>query len=78
MGQFVFFNRYIVFQNYRNPKYSQLHGAFVSHLSVVDLLFNCGPDSLAVLMSGNVTKDDLIRENIRGRREQAVATKVAL
>jgi hypothetical protein len=37
------------FQDYRHPVYPQLHGPFVSHLSVVDLLFNCGPDSLRIL-----------------------------
>ncbi len=37
------------FQNYAHPEYPQLHGAFVSHLSIVDLLFNCGKSSLAVL-----------------------------
>jgi hypothetical protein len=47
------------FQDYRHPIYPQLHGDFVSHLSVVDLLFNCGPDALRILMSGNVTRDEL-------------------
>lgn len=39
-------------QAYRHPEYRQQHTPFVSHMSVVDLLFNCGPDSLAVLRSG--------------------------
>lgn len=30
---------------YRHPEYPQLHGGFHSHLSVLDLLMNCGPDS---------------------------------
>jgi xanthine dehydrogenase iron-sulfur cluster and FAD-binding subunit A len=42
----------VTFQDYRHPTYPQLHGEFVSHLSVVDLLFNCGPDSYEVIMSG--------------------------
>jgi hypothetical protein len=37
------------FQEYRHPVYPQLHGPFVPYLSVVDLLFNCGPDSLRTL-----------------------------
>lgn len=40
-----------VFQDYVHPVYPQLHGEFVSHLSIVDLLFNCGPASLEILMS---------------------------
>lgn len=52
----------IVFQDYQHPVYPQLYGDFVSHLSVVDLLFNCGPSSLDILMSGNITKADLYRQ----------------
>ncbi len=39
-----------IFQNYRHPEYPQLHGSFVSHLSIIDLLFNAGPASLEILM----------------------------
>ena len=39
----------VSFQDYQHPVYPQLYGAFVSHLSVIDLLFNCGPDSLKIL-----------------------------
>jgi hypothetical protein len=42
----------VVFQEYRHPTYPQLQGDFVPHLSAVDLLFNCGPRSLDILMSG--------------------------
>ena len=37
------------FQDYSHPKYSQRYGEFISHLSIVDLLFNCGTDSLNIL-----------------------------
>ena len=37
------------YQDYQHPTYPQLFGDFVSHLSVVDLLLNCGPGSLNVL-----------------------------
>lgn len=40
----------VQFQDYRHPTYEQRFGAFVSHLSVVDLLFNCGPRSMDVLL----------------------------
>jgi hypothetical protein len=39
----------ILYQRYQHPEYSQQHRPFVSHLSAVDLLFNCGPASLGVL-----------------------------
>jgi hypothetical protein len=49
-----------VFQEYHHPQYPQLYNSFISHLSIIDLLFNCGDSSLDVLMSGNVTKNNLI------------------
>jgi hypothetical protein len=42
----------VIFQGYRHPEYPQLHGPFESYLSVVDLLFNCGPTSREVILSG--------------------------
>jgi hypothetical protein len=39
----------ITFQEYNHPKYPQLYDGFISHLSIIDLLFNCGPDSLSIL-----------------------------
>jgi hypothetical protein len=40
----------IEYQDYRHPVYPQQHGEFVPYLSVVDLLFNCGPKSLEILI----------------------------
>ena len=51
-----------VFQSYSHPNYPQFHGEFQSHLSVIDLLFNCGSDSLEILMSGNVDHQTLLSE----------------
>jgi hypothetical protein len=39
----------VEYQDYDHPVYTQLHGAFVPFLSVVDLLFNHGPQSLSIL-----------------------------
>ena len=35
----------IAVQNYEHPTYPQLYGEFASHLSALDLLLNCGPES---------------------------------
>jgi hypothetical protein len=51
----------IYFQDYRHPTYPQRFGDYISHLAVLDLLFNCGPDSLAILLSGNVDKAELLQ-----------------
>lgn len=37
------------YQDYHHPEYRQLHGPFVSHLSILDLLLNSGPHSLEIL-----------------------------
>jgi hypothetical protein len=36
----------IIVQDFKHPDYPQLFGEFQSHLSIVDLLFNCGPGSI--------------------------------
>jgi hypothetical protein len=41
----------VVCQEYRHPTYTQLHGEFEPGMSFVDLLFNCGEDSLEILES---------------------------
>ena len=43
----------VIFQEFKHPVYPQLYGDFVPHLSLLDLLFNCGPDSLNI-MEGTV------------------------
>ncbi len=39
----------LLYHDYRHPVYPQRFGPFVSHLSVIDLLFNVGPESLTIL-----------------------------
>ncbi len=43
----------VEFQDYDHPVYCQLYGEFVSHLSVIDLLFNHGRESLSILTNQN-------------------------
>jgi len=40
----------LVYQEYVHPVYTQLHGAFVPYLSIIDLVFNHGPASLEILL----------------------------
>ena len=49
----------VEFQDYRHPVYKQLHGEFIPYLSVIDLLFNCGKESLAVIT--NLTLGEVSR-----------------
>lgn len=52
----------VYFQDYRHPIYPQLWGDFISHLSIIDLLFNVGKErALEIIMEGNVTKSELKR-----------------
>jgi hypothetical protein len=39
----------VVWQDYECPQYPQLFPPFVSHLSTIDFLMNCGPDGAALL-----------------------------
>lgn len=39
----------VEFQDFIHPEYPQRYGAFCPHLSVVDLMFNCGPRSLEII-----------------------------
>ena len=41
----------LVFQNFKHPVYPQCFGPFVSHLSIVDLLMNCGDESMDIIRS---------------------------
>ena len=39
-------------QSFQHPVYPQLFDGFQSHLSVVDLIFNCGPESAEIIRRG--------------------------
>lgn len=45
----------LVYSDFKHPVYPQLWGEFVPNLSIIDLLFNCGSESLNILLS---KKDD--------------------
>lgn len=47
----------LTYQNYKHPQYTQVHHEdFVSHLSVIDLLFNCGQESKEILLSNSILR----------------------
>jgi len=50
-GRFSASGIQVVVQDFRQPHYPQLYGRFQSHLSIVDLIFNCGPESIHQLRS---------------------------
>lgn len=41
----------VEYQEYVHPSYSQLYGDFIPYLSVIDLLFNCGEESMAIILN---------------------------
>ena len=55
----------MLYQDYKHPEYTQLHGEFAPFLSGLDLLLTHGDDSLAILRSGDTwspqppTNDDV-------------------
>ena len=42
----------VIVQDFQHPGYPQLFGEFQSHLSIVDLLFSCGQNSMAYIRKG--------------------------
>lgn len=45
----------VEFAEYTPPVYPQLFGEYVPNLSVIDVLFNCGPDRSRVLLNQGIT-----------------------
>jgi hypothetical protein len=43
----------VLFQTFAHPTHPQLFSDFQSHLSIVDLLFNCGPESMEIIREAN-------------------------
>jgi len=39
----------IEYQDFEHPTYSQQYGGFISHMSVLDILMNCGPESAEII-----------------------------
>jgi sugar O-acyltransferase (sialic acid O-acetyltransferase NeuD family) len=50
----------LCFQKYNHPKYQQTFKGFLPNLSVIDLIFNEGPESMKIIMSGNISKTDIM------------------
>lgn len=42
----------VFIQDYHPHPYSQLHGAFLPYASALDILLNCGPETLGVIRAG--------------------------
>ena len=55
----------VIFQDYKHKPYPQLWGDFVSHLSVLDLLMNCGLQSREILLSSPMPKELQVIEDKR-------------
>ena len=49
LDRFVASGIKVIFQDFNHPVYPQLFGNFESHLSIVDLLFNCGPKIMEII-----------------------------
>ncbi len=49
MGRFEQCGVRVIHQDFKHPVYPQLFDGFQSHLSIVDLIFNCGPESAGII-----------------------------
>lgn len=66
----------IVVKDYAAREYPQLWGDFISHLSVVDLLFNCGPTAKDYLE--DVQEKFVREENIQSNLEHATVSPASV
>ena len=48
----------VIFQDFKHPVYNQLFGDFEPYLSAIDLLFNCGDNSLEILRGNHEKKTE--------------------
>ena len=46
----------LIYQNFIHPTYRQRFGDFQPYMSIVDLLFNCGDNSLEVIRGKVITE----------------------
>lgn len=58
-GEFIKHNIQLEFHDYSHPTYKQLYGEFIPYLSIIDLIFNHGDESLEIL-----TGQKLVPESI--------------
>lgn len=52
----------VLYCDYQHPKYKQNYANFEPYMAAIDLLFNCGPDCLDILMNENWTKTDILQK----------------
>ena len=49
----------VYFQEYKHPCYRQRFDGFIPYMSILDLIFNHGPESHNIIISGNQTVTSL-------------------
>ena len=58
-GLFKKNNVKLVYQEFEHPKYPQKFGEFEPYMSVIDLIFNCGPESKKIILASGEKKEDI-------------------
>ena len=62
-------------QDYSAEPYKQVSGDFIPNLSVLDIIFNCGPKSMDVILAGQsvcepVSRLEVLPKTVRSRRAE--------
>lgn len=56
----------VFYHEYNHPPYPQPYGEFQPFMAAVDLLFNCGDESRAIISRGNISKEEILERSCSG------------
>jgi hypothetical protein len=54
----------VEYMDYQKIPYPQLHGAFTPYVTILDLIANCGAESMAYLQSGTVRWREFVEKQV--------------
>lgn len=50
-------NIQLIYQDFKHPYYTQCWGEFISNLSIIDMIFHCGPETIQIIRNQRNSKN---------------------